>query len=814
MTAKVPIGSLRTPEEIRRALLGLFESLKQTDQTITEVDGTSTAYTDAKSVADRAYADSQDAAQGVIAAAYADAQDDLHSADDRGYTDAHITDVSAAHAASAVSFDGSLLSPVSQIWHPTSIDDVQDSLVTLIAEIDGRIEAGDVDAIIDAINGWSTGDSQLSNPSVFQTGLIVADAIAAGAIVASKLAANSVEAAKIVAGAVDGTHINAASSITIGSAATTWEIVGTGSDATTKIATSNATWANGSGVWMDASGRVRLKDKFEFDGTDLTVNGNINADALTLRTSTNEKTFEFTMENFGGGIAPSTVPSLLMWDDNNYTNAMRMTWFYSKSSGQYLRVGALEPNSGYTAAALVVDVDSAVQEVSLDCDDGYTLITAGLNGAIMKSGTDQFSVSGTGTANLNTNLSVTGTLTASGGIAGLTLANGGIAGSNYNITGVNQMTINDEGEGIAWPNVTMYQEPGDTDRVTLNGNLLLKNASGANITIRDTDSSDASGYISFENNAGTRMGYIGYPNNDDLHLKNENTGGHVYLSTNNTTRMIVNSSGNVGIGTTSPNQKLYVSGNTTVTGRIYNGVGTLAAPSYTFNGDTNTGIFRKANGHLGISCNGTQHYFTNAGLYLASGDWFRTTGQSGWYSQTYGGGIYMTDSTWVKTYGSKGMYPQGGMAILGLNTTTTYSGYQDLLWNTTWTSVHRYSSKRSMKEQIEPLNASVDAGAVIDLLKPVSFIAAPNPDNKEPETPAEKEMREADLVWGFVAEDVCEIDETTGARLGVYEPSEDGGFQPSAWAQRAFFPLLVAELQELRKRVAALEADSGTKMYY
>ena len=120
-----------------------------------------------------------------------------------------------------------------------------------------------------------------------------------------------------------------------------------------------------------------------------------------------------------------------------------------------------------------------------------------------------------------------------------------------------------------------------------------------------------------------------------------------------------------------------------------------------------------------------------------------------------------------------------------------------------------------MKEQIEPLNASVDAGAVIDLLKPVSFIAAPNPDDEEPETPAEKEMREADLVWGFVAEDVCEIDETTGARLGVYEPSEDGdGFQPSAWAQRAFFPLLVAELQELRKRVAALEADSGTKMYY
>ena len=139
--------------------------------------------------------------------------------------------------------------------------------------------------------------------------------------------------------------------------------------------------------------------------------------------------------------------------------------------------------------------------------------------------------------------SSTGKLTAGGGIDGLTSANGGIAGSNYDITGVNQMTINDEGEGIAWPNVTMYQETGDTDRLTLNGNLLLKATGGPNITIRDTDSSDASGYITFENNAGTRMGYIGYPNNDDIHLKNENSGGHIFFATDNTYRAYVNSSG-------------------------------------------------------------------------------------------------------------------------------------------------------------------------------------------------------------------------------------------------------------------------------
>ena len=37
---------------------------------------------------------------------------------------------------------------------------------------------------------------------------------------------------------------------------------------------------------------------------------------------------------------------------------------------------------------------------------------------------------------------------ADGGIDGLTLANGGITGSNFNISGVNQLSINDPGEGI------------------------------------------------------------------------------------------------------------------------------------------------------------------------------------------------------------------------------------------------------------------------------------------------------------------------------------------------------------------------------
>lgn len=61
----------------------------------------------------------------------------------------------------------------------------------------------------------------------------------------------------------------------------------------------------------------------------------------------------------------------------------------------------------------------------------------------------------------------TGTLTASGGINGLTLSNG-IVGSNFNITGVNQLTINDPGEGIIFQgttDVSLYAIDDATDSI-------------------------------------------------------------------------------------------------------------------------------------------------------------------------------------------------------------------------------------------------------------------------------------------------------------------------------------------------------------
>ena len=58
-------------------------------------------------------------------------------------------------------------------------------------------------------------------------------------------------------------------------------------------------------------------------------------------------------------------------------------------------------------------------------------------------------------------------------------------------------------------------------------------------------------------------------------------------------------------------------------------------------------------------------------------NWFRSDGQTGWYSQTYGGGIYMTDSSYVRVYGDKRFYaasgylsPYGGGSWISMATRT------------------------------------------------------------------------------------------------------------------------------------------------
>ena len=49
-------------------------------------------------------------------------------------------------------------------------------------------------------------------------------------------------------------------------------------------------------------------------------------------------------------------------------------------------------------------------------------------------------------------------------------------------------------------------------------------------------------------------------------------------------------------------------------------------------------------------------YDSGYGGSVSCSNWFRSSGNTGWYNQSYGGGIMMQDSTWIRTYGAKNFY--------------------------------------------------------------------------------------------------------------------------------------------------------------
>jgi len=79
-------------------------------------------------------------------------------------------------------------------------------------------------------------------------------------------------------------------------------------------------------------------------------------------------------------------------------------------------------------------------------------------------------------------------------------------------------------------------------------------------------------------------------------------------------RFRVDSSGNMGIGTSSPTEKLDVSGNVKANSAILT-LGTVSAPAYSFTGDTNTGMWSSGADTLNFSTNSNERIrITSAGL--------------------------------------------------------------------------------------------------------------------------------------------------------------------------------------------------------
>lgn len=196
--------------------------------------------------------------------------------------------------------------------------------------------------------------------------------------------------------------------------------------------------------------------------------------------------------------------------------------------------------------------------------------------------------------------------------------------------------------------------------------------------------------------------------------------------------------------------------------------------------------------------------------------WVRCSGQAGVYFQTYGGGWHMSDDMWVRTFGGKGIYERGvlsspahssgGVAAAGMPLEASQNYHGQLMISPDWTWFAKFMSVRRIKDRIAPMSDSVDTGAVIDMLNPVTFIERKNGDGSGTELPAVKKYRENALIWGFVAEEVCDVDAATGSRLGSYKLTEDKkDFQAAGWAEQPMIALIVGEFKQLRSRVVDLE---------
>lgn len=81
---------------------------------------------------------------------------------------------------------------------------------------------------------------------------------------------------------------------------------------------------------------------------------------------------------------------------------------------------------------------------------------------------------------------------------------------------------------------------------------------------------------------------------------------------------------------------------------------------YYQNATSKTSTIKEASsGHLSV--NGAELYSNS----IKCSNWFRSSGTTGWYSETYGGGIYMKDTTWVRVYNGKGFYCEGALQAAG-----------------------------------------------------------------------------------------------------------------------------------------------------
>jgi hypothetical protein len=240
---------------------------------------------------------------------------------------------------------------------------------------------------------------------------------------------------------------------------------------------------------------------------------------------------------------------------------------------------------------------------------------------------------------------------------------------------------------------------------------------------------------------------------------------------------------------------------------------------------------------------------TDAGSVSATG-WFRPTGTTGLYFQSYGGGFWMTDSTWIRTYNGKNFYcdadirvggnlsgnvgrqrgSYGGISFNGNGATNAWDGIefnptpQTLMvqnanysgmyrnnnnWNWLWDySTLVIPSDIRYKREIEPLNVGLK---FVQELEPISYLKVTEQTDDDPDA------TEEGYYYGFSAQnvraalDACNetrdvrIHDIGGPNMGLVACVEGAVYDRQFIGLTEFIAPMVVAIKELSAKVDLLE---------